>query len=246
MRITLVMLLLSLPTRTSGFWNKLVGKDSDNGGDYNDSDSETVKSAWNHVRDNVLDTIKLVGIEINENSALNNKSETNSNSPLTAMKDVPFGHVVTPDSDIYPTNKRTIRSIIREQHRYVLFNSRRLQGDCLPICKETKSPKVDSTETPVGEGSGGDGKSSPLQPTPVAEPAELPPQAGCVAKPYCDETTGINFPGCITTRQIRKPTDYECGKCDGSYNYDPCNGRGGEHVCHGNGCRLPTHPNSSL
>jgi len=49
-------------------------------------------------------------------------------------------------------NSKTINNIIREEKRFILFNSRRLTGECLAVCQDdqsTKFPTMTPTLSPV-------------------------------------------------------------------------------------------------
>merc|ERR1711865_844246 len=53
-----------------------------------------------------------------------------------------WGWGATSEEEAAPTivNNNTIESIIHSQKRFVLYNSRRLSGECLPICMDTTRP----------------------------------------------------------------------------------------------------------
>jgi len=52
---------------------------------------------------------------------------------------------------VVPTsiNSQSLQDIIHEERRFVLYNSRRLSGECLPICQETSNPTASSTPGPT-------------------------------------------------------------------------------------------------
>jgi len=51
----------------------------------------------------------------------------------------------------FPTvvNSRSLATIISDERRFVLFNSRRLNGECLPICAEPEASTPDPTNNPT-------------------------------------------------------------------------------------------------
>merc|ERR1711935_351126 len=50
-------------------------------------------------------------------------------------------------------NSMAIRDIVHQEHRFVLFNSRRLSGECLSVCKETQTASS-TTASPTGPTAG--------------------------------------------------------------------------------------------
>lgn len=66
-------------------------------------------------------------------------------------------------SVVTPTvvNSRTLQSIIDKEKRFVVYNSRRLTGECLPICSEENVPTAERTKSPTN--------------SPISEGQEIPP-----------------------------------------------------------------------
>ena len=74
-------------------------------------------------------------------------------------------------NSIEPTsvNSRSLKTIIHEERRFVLFNSRRLSGECLPICSEPE-PTNKPTFPPVAEAQ----TLSPTSPERTRRPTDPP------------------------------------------------------------------------
>lgn len=96
----------------------------------------------------------------------------------------------SPASPSLPQRRRTLDKIVSQERRFVLFNSRHLSGECIPIC-ETMRPSMATTLSPSGDptwsptnfpdemlGLPGGSRTNPpsKRPTisPVEEPTELP------------------------------------------------------------------------
>jgi len=92
-------------------------------------------------------------------------------------------------------NTRSLKKIIADERRFVLFNSRRLSGECLPICAESapiKSP-APPTDAPIDSTTANPTKDPTANPTkdPTAFPTEDPtanPTKDPTANPTKDPT----------------------------------------------------------
>mmetsp|Transcript_12097 Transcript_12097/g.13670 ORF Transcript_12097/g.13670 Transcript_12097/m.13670 type:complete len:203 (+) Transcript_12097:63-671(+) len=75
------------------------------------------------------------------------QSNNNNEDPAAAAA----ADVVVASSLPTVVNSRTLESIISNEKRFVLYNSRRLTGECLPICAEDtpKGPQLKTTITPT-------------------------------------------------------------------------------------------------
>jgi choice-of-anchor A domain-containing protein len=102
------------------------------------------------------------------------------------------------NTDVVPTvvNSETIENIIQNEKRFVLYNSRRLIGECLPICYEpTPAPIAESiTEPPVTIRT-----QSPTTASPTSKPTEAPTTASPTSKPTGFPTVGATEPAPVPT-----------------------------------------------
>jgi len=70
-------------------------------------------------------------------------------------------------------NNRTLHDMIHEERRYVLFNSRRLSGECLDICVPDATSPPTEAEDPVGMETQSP-TDSPITGSPTASPTNKP------------------------------------------------------------------------
>lgn len=126
-----------------------------------------------------------------------------------------------------PVSSRTVKQIINEDRRFVVFNSRRLTGECLPICNDkTPSPTgsptyiefaetMEPTDSPTGAPTNKPTENPTGQPTakPTNDPTATPtnnPTAKPTDTPTANPTSNpTNIP---TARPTATPTNNPTGK----------------------------------
>merc|ERR1711865_156293 len=113
-----------------------------------------------------------------------------------------WGWGATSEEEAAPTivNNNTIESIIHSQKRFVLYNSRRLSGECLPICMDTtRPPTLQATLPPVV-----DAQTLP----PVVDARTLPPtdQATTMSPTTVAPTTNTPTTASPTKNPTNAPT----------------------------------------
>mmetsp|Transcript_12096 Transcript_12096/g.13669 ORF Transcript_12096/g.13669 Transcript_12096/m.13669 type:complete len:208 (+) Transcript_12096:63-686(+) len=113
------------------------------------------------------------------------QSNNNNEDPAAAAA----ADVVVASSLPTVVNSRTLESIISNEKRFVLYNSRRLTGECLPICAEDtpKGPQLKTTITPTN---------SPTLTTTFPPTTTFSPVSWSKGQ---EETLPINFDGKVVT-----------------------------------------------
>merc|ERR1711865_563307 len=108
-----------------------------------------------------------------------------------------WGWGATSEEEAAPTivNNNTIESIIHSQKRFVLYNSRRLSGECLPICMDTtRPPTLQATLPPVVDAQTlpPTDQATTMSPTTVAPTTNTPTTAAPTKNPTSAPTKPVD------------------------------------------------------
>jgi len=176
-------------TASGGLFKSLFGG---KGSNTNENSGGALHDIWDYV------LAKIEGGFYNEKTIF--EDGVDDEKIVSAYKDLVDGHLKTAASKpVTLVSNRTVKNMIKEDRRFVLFNSRRLTGECLPICYEpTPAPIAESiTEPPVMIRT-----MSPTQKPTTASPTNKPTDAPTTASPTNKPTDAPT-----TATPTNKPTD---------------------------------------